>query len=66
MYVTVGPVLSALLSVSYTYFLALFVLARDEVHITGRNCLVVIPAPDCFGSGLGRACAVPWLPAGRG
>ena len=34
------------------------------IHLTGRNCLIVIPEPDCVGGGLGRACAVPWLPAG--
>ena len=51
-YDTVDPVLSALLS-------------GDEVHRTGRNCLIVIPDPECVGGGLGRACAVPWLPAGR-
>ena len=40
-------------------------LARDEVPITGRNCLIVIPDHDWVGGGFGRACAVPWLPAGR-
>ena len=40
-------------------------LARDEVHITGQNPLIGIPDPDCVGGGLGLACAVPWLPAGR-
>ena len=46
-------------------FFALPVLARDEVHLTGRNCLIVILKPDCVGGGLGRACTVLWLPAGR-
>ena len=48
-----------------TWF-ALFVLARDKVHITPRDFLIVIPDTDCcVGAVLGRACAVPWLPAGR-
>ena len=51
--------------ISETHLLVLFVLARGEVHITGRNCLIVIPDLDCVGGGLGRACAVLWIPAGR-
>ena len=35
-------------------------LARDEIHITGRNCLIVIPDPDRVGGGLWRVfrCAL--------
>ena len=47
-------------------FFPLFELARDEVHLTGRDCLIVISKPDCVADGLGRACAVLWLPAGPG
>lgn len=37
LYDNVAPVLSALVSVSQAYCFALFVLARDEVHYTGRT-----------------------------
>ena len=46
-------------------FFSLFVLARDEVSLTGRNCVIAIADPDCVGGGLGHACAVLWLLAGR-
>ena len=40
-------------------FCALFVLAREEVHLTGQHCLIVIPDPVCVGDGLYHARAVP-------
>ena len=43
----------------------MFELERDEFHLTGQNCLIVIPEHDGVGDGLGRACPVAWLPAGR-
>ena len=49
----------------HLFGLALFVLAREEVHLTRRSCLIAIPDPECVGGGVERACAVPWLPAGR-
>ena len=57
-YGIVGPVLFALLSISSTCF-GLFVLARDEVHLTRRTYLIVIPDFDCVGGRLGCACTVP-------
>ena len=66
-YDNLGPLLSALVSVSWAYLFCVVraTVARDEVHITGRDCFIVIPDPDCVGGGLGHACALLWLPAGR-
>ena len=54
-----------LLSFSETFFSALAVLACDEDHPSARNSLILLPDPDRVGGGLGRACTVPGLPAGR-
>ena len=54
-----------MLRASYTYLFALFVIARDEVHLKGRNCLITHPNDDMVRGGLGRACDVPWVPAAR-
>ena len=40
-------------------------LACDDDHPSVRNSLILLPDPDCVGGGLGRACTVPGLPAGR-
>ena len=38
----------------------------DEDHPSAQTSLIVPPGPDCVGGGgLGRACTVPWLPAGQ-
>ena len=60
-----GPLLLALLNVFRAYFFPLSVPAGDEVHLTRRPCLIVIPDTDCVRCDLGRPCAVPWLPAGQ-
>ena len=57
-YDIVAPVLSAFLIGFQAYCFALFVLARDRVHLTGRNCPIVVSDPNCVGGGLGRACTV--------
>ena len=38
---------------------------RDQIQLTGRNRLLVIPEPDSVGGGVDRACAVHWAPVGR-
>ena len=40
-------------------------LSCDEDHPSVRNSLILSPDPDCVEVGLGRACTVPGLPAGR-
>ena len=40
-------------------------LACYEDHPSARNSLILLPHPDSVGGGLGRACAVRGLPAGR-
>ena len=52
-------------SSAFLCIFALFVLARDKVHLERETYLIVVAGPDCIGGGLGRAWAVPWLPVGQ-
>ena len=53
------------LGVFLSFCRAMILIACDEDRPSVRNSLILLPDPDCVGGGLGRACTVPGLPAGR-